>query len=304
MAGVPMLKQRSPLSLEAREKMRLRRLRYFETHSPWNKGRKETRPEILEKFRVSHLGQKGNKGWHHSPKTLEVLRLQKLGHKRSPESIEKMKITTKQRFPNGILSDEAKDSIRRKLIGHSVSAETRLKIRNSKLGSKIHSEEHKRLLRERMKGNKYASVKTEEHRQKLIANRAKLVLPLHNTRPEKVVHDILDRLNVKYRTHVAFYLGNRHVHQVDVLIESGWITLEIDGCYWHQCPVCGHVKGRNGKSCEEIHLRDRFIEQQLKTLGYDVYRIWEHETKDLRGLEEKVKLIVDALPSLRLRLTE
>lgn len=259
-----MPEQRSPLSLETKEKMRLSRLQ-----------------------------------------SIEKMRLTKIGKKASVATKQKMSLSQKKRWSDGHgLSQEARDKIRKTLLGHSVSAETRLKIRNSKLGSKVHSEEHKQFMRERMKGNKHASVKTEEHRQKLIANRAKLVLPLHNTRPEKVVHSILDRFNVNYRTHVSIYLGNRHVHQVDVLLESDRIALEIDGCYWHQCPICGHLKGRNGKTCEEIHLRDRFIEQQLRALGYTVYRIWEHETKDLHGLEEKVKLIVDGFPSLRLRLTE
>jgi len=64
-----------------REKLSLAHL----GHTPWNKGRKETRPEVIERFRQSHLGKK------RSPEAIEKHRQAMLGHECRPETREKIR---------------------------------------------------------------------------------------------------------------------------------------------------------------------------------------------------------------------
>lgn len=54
----------------------------------------------------------------------------------------------------------------------------------------------------------------------------------------------------------------------------------VDGCYWHLCPLCGHIPKNNKDYWEKKLLankrRDKSVSKQLKTKGFKVVRIWEH----------------------------
>src|SRR3990167_3563496 len=82
----------------------------------WNKGKKETRLEVIEKLRISHLGQKAwNKGLYHSEECKKKISISKTGQE---------------------LSREHKNNISLSRIGHVVSEETRNRIRESSIGKK------------------------------------------------------------------------------------------------------------------------------------------------------------------------
>lgn len=58
-------------------------------------------------------------------------------------------------------------------------------------------------------------------------------------------------------------------------------VIELFGCYWHSCPICGFdkIKKKN----------DKRIHQDYAKLGYDCLVIWEHELKDKSLLTDKIK---------------
>jgi DNA mismatch endonuclease (patch repair protein) len=62
------------------------------------------------------------------------------------------------------------------------------------------------------------------------------------------------------------------------------VIVLIDGCFWHGCPEHGRVPRANpeywtaklGRNAE----RDRETDSALREAGWNVVRLWEHETLD------------------------
>lgn len=50
------------------------------------------------------------------------------------------------------------------------------------------------------------------------------------------------------------------------------IAVFVDGCYWHGCPE--HSKGSDS---ETRQARDTAVNAKLDSLGWAVFRVWEHE---------------------------
>jgi len=290
---------------------------------PWNKGKKETRIEVLQKLSESHKGiVAGMLGKHHTKDSIEKMRKAHLGRKQSEESREKRRRTMKERFPEGVLSKEVRRRISLKLMGHKVSEQTRAKISATKKDKNYkHTEQWRHSLSERMKGNKFAlggvgwtrgltketdsrlqnmfgwkesKEKIERHKEKIRIARGKQVLPKIDTQPEKTVQQILRQMNIPFQTHVPFLLGkNNQFHQVDIKLIHVPIVIEVDGCYWHQCLECGFNSGCKGEPAEEIRMQDNERDLALATKGFSVYRVWEHETYDLEKLTEKLEKILE-----------
>lgn len=67
----------------------------------------------------------------------------------------------------------------------------------------------------------------------------------------------------------------------DFLFAAARVVLFIDGCYWHGCPTCGHVPSVNrpywAAKIERNRQRDRRNNRKLRSAGYRVLRVWEHE---------------------------
>jgi len=59
------------------------------------------------------------------------------------------------------------------------------------------------------------------------------------------------------------------------------LAIFVDGCFWHSCPKCGRVpKSRVAfwtAKISENKRRDGRIRRQLRSSGFHVLRIWEHE---------------------------
>ena len=70
----------------------------------------------------------------------------------------------------------------------------------------------------------------------------------------------------------------------DFVFPKKKIAIFTDGCFWHGCPHCYHAPVRNNSSYwrEKINrnqARDRNIRRQLRTTGWRIVRIWEHELR-------------------------
>jgi len=201
------------------------------------------------------------------------------------------------------------------LMGHSVSEHTLQVLRTVNLGRK-QPEEYKQMMRNLMKGNTYGfknghkpwntgltketDTKLEnlsgwagktfstEHKQKLKAARANQIMPVMNTTPEITVQDILKTLNIPFKTHVPILLSNGSYHQVDILLNSHDV-IEVEGCFWHQCEICEYTEGYSGKTAQEIREYDEIRDNLLREKGFNVHRIWEHETEDTIQLTTKLE---------------
>src|SRR6266852_4727715 len=59
------------------------------------------------------------------------------------------------------------------------------------------------------------------------------------------------------------------------------LVVFVDGCFWHGCPLCGHIPSVNRPFWKAKILRnkqrDSENDRQLIQAGLRVVRIWEHE---------------------------
>lgn len=62
------------------------------------------------------------------------------------------------------------------------------------------------------------------------------------------------------------------------------VALFIDGCYWHGCPICGHIPKTRSEfwkaKITRNQERDRIVTKENQKNGIKVLRIWEHELKN------------------------
>jgi DNA mismatch endonuclease (patch repair protein) len=74
------------------------------------------------------------------------------------------------------------------------------------------------------------------------------------------------------------------------------VAVFVDGCFWHQCPKCSNMPVNNRafwreKLSKNVE-RDRRVSRSLRSDGWRVLRIWEHE---LRHPERPLKRVVRSL---------
>ena len=59
------------------------------------------------------------------------------------------------------------------------------------------------------------------------------------------------------------------------------ITVFVDGCFWHGCPLHATAPKQNAQFWREKlsrnQARDRLVNRTLRARGWIVLRIWEHE---------------------------
>lgn len=69
----------------------------------------------------------------------------------------------------------------------------------------------------------------------------------------------------------------------DFYFRRSRLALFIDGCFWHACPICGRIpKSRTTfwrKKIDENRRRDNRIRNKLRTEGFHVVRVWEHQVQ-------------------------
>lgn len=87
-------------------------------------------------------------------------------------------------------------------------------------------------------------------------------------------------------------------------VDIGWrnkkVAVFIDGCYWHACPMHGHVPKSNEKwwreKFDKNRLRDQRANALLREAGWLVLRYWEHEPPEavvsdiIRNLEDRKQI--------------
>ncbi len=111
-----------------------------------------------------------------------------------------------------------------------------------------------------------------------------------NTGPELAVRKAAHRLGLRFRLYRKDLPGTP-----DLIFPKHRTCLFVHGCFWHRHPGC--VKASTPKSRRDYWLpkfernveRDRDNEEALRRLGWRVVTIWECETRDPEGLEDRLR---------------
>ena len=126
------------------------------------------------------------------------------------------------------------------------------------------------------------------------------------TKPEAAAY-LVFRAILGYRwrieTHNPGILG-----QPDLFIPSLSLVVFVDGCFYHGCPIHGHIPKTHKKywapKLERTAKRDRRYRAKLRKQGYAVWHLWEHDLKSsyrerlLRTLEKKLSKKIGLFPQL------
>jgi DNA mismatch endonuclease (patch repair protein) len=68
---------------------------------------------------------------------------------------------------------------------------------------------------------------------------------------------------------------------VDILFPGPRVAVFVDGCFWHGCPRHATFPKSNreywGPKLAENKTRDRRQTKRLKSAGWTVIRVWEHD---------------------------
>lgn len=112
------------------------------------------------------------------------------------------------------------------------------------------------------------------------------------SRRELELHAELCRRHLTCCREIDVVAGVRR--QVDLVLPRERIAVFVDGCYWHGCPIHGRTPLRGGaywlSVLDHNMLRDIETTQLLQAAGWQVIRIWEHES--LLEAADKIEAIV------------
>jgi DNA mismatch endonuclease (patch repair protein) len=101
-------------------------------------------------------------------------------------------------------------------------------------------------------------------------------VPTQDTKPEVALRRELHRRGMRYRTHLKQLPGHP-----DIVFTGAKIAVFVDGCFWHGCPAHGRQPRHNSDwweaKLENTRRRDRRNTRKLRTQGWSVVHVWEHE---------------------------
>ncbi|MEV8240347.1 very short patch repair endonuclease [Microbacterium testaceum] len=122
-----------------------------------------------------------------------------------------------------------------------------------------------------------------------------------DTGPELALRNALHGAGYRYR--VDFPPGPDRRRRADIVFPRLRIAIFIDGCFWHSCPTHGTLPKTNADywvpKLERNRLRDFETTRALEAEGWEVIRIWEHESITAASAR-----VMDAVDESRKRLGE
>ena len=102
-----------------------------------------------------------------------------------------------------------------------------------------------------------------------------------DTSPELRIRSFLHRRGHRYRVHLSIPLKSGGQVRPDIVFTRQRVAVFVDGCFWHRCPHHGNVPRSNGgywtQKLKRNQVRDAYVSAELRTAGWTVVRIWEHE---------------------------
>lgn len=115
-----------------------------------------------------------------------------------------------------------------------------------------------------------------------------------DTKPEMTLRSALWRSGLRYRVDLEVH-GRRR--RVDIAFTRRRLAVFVDGCFWHSCPEHGTVPKANREwwkaKLEANVTRDRATDVELRSIGWTVLRVWEHE--DMAIVASQVEALLTCL---------
>lgn len=113
-----------------------------------------------------------------------------------------------------------------------------------------------------------------------------------NTGPEVRLRSALHRRGLRYRLGVR--IPSQPRCSPDVVFARAKVAVFLNGCYWHGCRSHASWPKSNAEwwreKIEQNRRRDRSVDATLRSAGWKVLRIWEHE--DPETAASKIEKVV------------
>lgn len=101
------------------------------------------------------------------------------------------------------------------------------------------------------------------------------------------------------QAHVTGYRRNAvtPAGRADLTFRAERVAIFVHGCFWHRCPTCrlplpkSHREFWSSKF-RRNRLRDARVRSQLRTLGWVVVEIWDHELTDAPRVARTVGRVI------------
>lgn len=117
-----------------------------------------------------------------------------------------------------------------------------------------------------------------------------------DTAPEKELRRRLHALGLRFRVDQAPLPGVRR--RADVLFGAARLAVFVDGCFWHGCPEHYVAPKKNAEFWRDKiagnKVRDSETDKLLRSGGWRVVRVWEHE--DMTEAANHIAGLVSVLP--------
>ena len=137
------------------------------------------------------------------------------------------------------------------------------------LQNTLGTKQSKETIKKRMKTMK-PIFNSKKYKSKQRKNRLHQVFPTKDSKPERMVQQMLKANDIEYQTHYPI------IGQPDLFVKPS-VCIFVDGCYWHGCKRCHPKIWEKYRQIYEQIMYDNEITHTLTVRGYYVIRIWEHE---------------------------
>ena len=114
-----------------------------------------------------------------------------------------------------------------------------------------------------------------------------------NTQPEMIVRSVLHGLGFRFRVHAKMLPG-----KPDIVLPRYQTAIFVHGCFWHGHPKCRRSqlpstrKGFWTRKIKGNKKRDRRQIHALESMGWQVFIIWECETKRKDSLAARLNILL------------
>ena len=96
------------------------------------------------------------------------------------------------------------------------------------------------------------------------------------TKPELALRRELHRRGLRFRVNVKDLPG-----RPDIAFTKARLAVFVDGCFWHGCELHGVAPKSNAewwtRKLEQNRARDAQADESLRSLGWLVVHVWEHD---------------------------
>jgi len=111
-----------------------------------------------------------------------------------------------------------------------------------------------------------------------------------NTKPEIVVRSLLHNMGYRFRLHRKDLPG-----KPDIALPMYNSVIFVHGCFWHRHKECKNTTSPKTKKTfwrEKFKanvIRDKKVQEELKSMGWKILIIWECELPDLDRVKKLIK---------------